>query len=237
MADGGRTSPPMLVPVRTSDVDIAFTRPGWSGGWECNMSSVRGENRRAGWVFVGSSSADALSEESTNGAMASGPGHQAEGFRAPSGGRDDAPIRIRTPLRAAASGSRGSSPRWLRGVSVAFASIPDPGGVVHGCYQTKGKAHTLKVIDSAVKANCPTGLPVAQLQNQAGPQGPLGRRPLPSAALGRQRRSVGHLRWPTHAVGLQIRKGPPAYGPAWSSWRLYSRTVYCRLRVWAALVW
>jgi len=37
------------------------------------------------------------------------------------------------------------------------ASIPDSGGVIHGCYQTAGSSHELKVINSATTTHCPTG--------------------------------------------------------------------------------
>lgn len=58
------------------------------------------------------------------------------------------------------------------GTGIAFASIPGPDGVVHGCYKTSSPAQgTLTVIDSA--ASCPSG--TASLNwNQAGPQGPAG---------------------------------------------------------------
>ena len=53
--------------------------------------------------------------------------------------------------------------------AVAYASIPGPDGVIHGCYKpADGK---LLVIDSA--ASCPSG-DTALNWSQAGPQGPAG---------------------------------------------------------------
>lgn len=43
------------------------------------------------------------------------------------------------------------------GMSIAFASIPDGSGVIHGCYKTKGSSHALNVIDTSKTASCPTG--------------------------------------------------------------------------------
>jgi hypothetical protein len=47
------------------------------------------------------------------------------------------------------------------GVGVSYgvgsASIPDPTGVIHGCYKSSRTAHALKVIDSAVTSGCPSG--------------------------------------------------------------------------------
>jgi hypothetical protein len=56
---------------------------------------------------------------------------------------------------------------------ISSASIPDGSGVIHGCYKTKGTAHPLKVIDSAVTASCPKGYTNLNW-NQTGPQGPEG---------------------------------------------------------------
>jgi hypothetical protein len=55
---------------------------------------------------------------------------------------------------------------------VAWASIPGPDGVIHGCYKTGNPARgSVMVIDSA--ASCPSGF--APLEwNQTGPQGPPG---------------------------------------------------------------
>lgn len=58
------------------------------------------------------------------------------------------------------------------GASIAYASIPGPDGVIHGCYKTNNPAQGgVIVIDSA--ATCPSGF--APLNwNQMGPQGPPG---------------------------------------------------------------
>ena len=55
-------------------------------------------------------------------------------------------------------------------VSVAYASIPDGNGVIHGCYQkTNGQ---LRVIDPAVSSCNPSETPLQW--SQTGPQGPVG---------------------------------------------------------------
>jgi hypothetical protein len=55
--------------------------------------------------------------------------------------------------------------------SIALASIPAPHGVIHGCYQKSGTAHSLKVINSAVTARCPRGYSALDW-SQTGPKGP-----------------------------------------------------------------
>src|SRR6266545_1470430 len=56
--------------------------------------------------------------------------------------------------------------------AVAYASIPGPDGVIHGCYKTSNPAQgALITIDSA--ASCPSGY-TALNWNQTGPQGPSG---------------------------------------------------------------
>jgi hypothetical protein len=58
------------------------------------------------------------------------------------------------------------------GAVVAYASIPGPDGVIHGCYKTSNPAQgALIAIDSA--ASCPSGY-TALNWNQTGPQGPAG---------------------------------------------------------------
>jgi hypothetical protein len=55
---------------------------------------------------------------------------------------------------------------------IAYASIPAPDGVIHGCYKTSTPAQgALIAIDSA--ASCPSGY-TALNWNQTGPQGPAG---------------------------------------------------------------
>jgi hypothetical protein len=55
-------------------------------------------------------------------------------------------------------------------VSVAYASIPDSAGVIHGCYlKSNGQ---LRVIDSAVSSCTPAEVPLQW--SQTGPQGPAG---------------------------------------------------------------
>ena len=55
---------------------------------------------------------------------------------------------------------------------VAFASVPDSTGVIHGCF-AGGTPHSLQVIDTAKVSSCPSGT-VALNWNQTGPRGPQG---------------------------------------------------------------
>ncbi len=84
---------------------------------------------------------------------------------------------------------------------VAYASIPATGGVIHGCYTTKG-SHSLRVIDTATTRNCPKGT-TSLTWNQAGAQGPVG----PPGAAG-QTGPTGQQ----GSSGQQGPAGPP--GPA-----------------------
>jgi hypothetical protein len=58
----------------------------------------------------------------------------------------------------------------VAGAGVAWASIPDSSGVIHGCYATSGGA--LRVIDSA-KTSC-KGTEKSLTWNRRGPAGPQG---------------------------------------------------------------
>jgi len=55
---------------------------------------------------------------------------------------------------------------------VAYAAIPDSGGVVHGCYATRDGS--LRVIDAATGQSCDPRKENALDWNVAGPQGPVG---------------------------------------------------------------
>lgn len=58
---------------------------------------------------------------------------------------------------------------------IAYAAIPDSGGVIHACYKTPVPAHgeALQIIDSEAGGSCASGFsPVTW--NQVGPQGPVG---------------------------------------------------------------
>jgi hypothetical protein len=59
----------------------------------------------------------------------------------------------------------------ITGGAIAYASIPDSSGVIHGCYTVKGGA--LRVIDTAKGQTCTTGQHSLKW-NQKGPQGPAG---------------------------------------------------------------
>jgi hypothetical protein len=59
----------------------------------------------------------------------------------------------------------------ITGGALAYASIPDANGVIHGCYTVKGGA--LRVIDTAKGQTCATGQHALNW-NQKGPQGPPG---------------------------------------------------------------
>jgi len=54
---------------------------------------------------------------------------------------------------------------------IAFASIPDPDGVIHGCYKKSGG--TLRVIDDTT-SQCDSRAETPIQWNQTGPQGPQG---------------------------------------------------------------
>jgi hypothetical protein len=79
---------------------------------------------------------------------------------------------VRTPLRAAMVAVVLTA-ALAGGASVALASIPDSHGVIHGCYQTAGTAHALKVINNRSTARCPRGY-TSLNWNQAGPKGSSG---------------------------------------------------------------
>jgi hypothetical protein len=62
--------------------------------------------------------------------------------------------------------------------AAAYATIPDSGGVIHGCYQTNGgllapPQGTVRVVDGAQGQGCRAG-ETALDWNQTGPQGPAG---------------------------------------------------------------
>jgi hypothetical protein len=59
----------------------------------------------------------------------------------------------------------------ISGGAIAYASIPDSGGVIHGCYTLKGGA--LRVIDTAKGQTCASGQHSLKW-NQKGQQGPAG---------------------------------------------------------------
>lgn len=84
----------------------------------------------------------------------------------------------------------------------AWASIPDSGGVIHGCYkpQANGSNTPLGVIDTALSnGRCPNGDTEVDW-NQTGPQGPQG----PAGATG----ATG----PTGPIGPQGPAGPSTAG-------------------------
>jgi hypothetical protein len=56
---------------------------------------------------------------------------------------------------------------------VGYASIPNPSGVINGCYKTSGTNHALTVINTAKTAHCPSGY-TSLNWSQTGPQGPQG---------------------------------------------------------------
>jgi hypothetical protein len=58
----------------------------------------------------------------------------------------------------------------LAGTGIAYASIPDSGGTIHGCYSKSG---SLSVIDTDAGQACAKG-ETALNWNQTGPQGPAG---------------------------------------------------------------
>jgi hypothetical protein len=56
---------------------------------------------------------------------------------------------------------------------IAYAGIPDSGGVIHGCYKTSPNQGTLRVIDSEKGQTCSVN-ESALNWNQTGPPGPRG---------------------------------------------------------------
>jgi len=79
---------------------------------------------------------------------------------------------MRSPLRAATV-AMVLTAAVVGGTSVALASIPDSHGIIHGCYQAKGTAHDLKVINNRVTARCPRGY-TSLNWSQTGPKGASG---------------------------------------------------------------
>lgn len=69
----------------------------------------------------------------------------------------------------------------LAGYGVAYAAIPDGGGVIHGCYKTPVPTHgtPLSIIDTGAGGSCPSGY-TALPWSQTGPAGPTG----PTGAVG-----------------------------------------------------
>jgi len=76
-------------------------------------------------------------------------------------------MKIKTIAMAAAAGCVLA----VGGGVTAYASIPDSGGVIHGCYN-KGDG-SLSVIDTSVVSTCPKGQNPLNW-NQTGQQGPPG---------------------------------------------------------------
>jgi hypothetical protein len=79
---------------------------------------------------------------------------------------------MRTPVRAAMVATVFIA-AVVGGTSIALASIPDSHGVIHGCYQTTGTAHNLKVVNNRVTAHCPRGY-TSLNWSQTGPKGSSG---------------------------------------------------------------
>lgn len=88
------------------------------------------------------------------------------------------PLRGRRPLLALTVGAVAV----VAVGGVAWAAIPDLGGVIHGCYQTKNGQ--LRVIDTGAGQRCNPNEEALQW-NQTGPQGPQGV-PGPQGAPGPQ---------------------------------------------------
>lgn len=84
---------------------------------------------------------------------------------------------------------------------VAWATIPDQGGVIHGCYQKNNGQ--LRVVDSGAGPGC-TPAETALQWNQTGPQGPQGP-PGPQGASGPQ--GIAGPTGPTGPAGL-VWRGP-----------------------------
>jgi hypothetical protein len=102
------------------------------------------------------------------------------------------------------------------GAGIAYASIPGPDGVIHGCYKTSNPAQgSVIVIDSA--ASCPSGF-AALNWNQTGPQGLPGLAgvhvvEVPSFEY------TGLIRCPTGETALSLAFTFPGAGPVAVNWR------------------
>jgi len=59
------------------------------------------------------------------------------------------------------------------GVGIALASIPDSGGVIHGCYKTSNPGQGALIIIDSASQSCPSGT-TSLNWSQTGPQGPAG---------------------------------------------------------------
>jgi hypothetical protein len=97
--------------------------------------------------------------------------------------------------------------------TAAWASIPDSGGVIHGCYRSSGKLNALgalRVIDTDAGETC-AGNEIPPTWNQTGPQGPTG-------ATGAQGPAGA-----TGAIGATGPEGPP--GPSGGSEKVIKQTV------------
>jgi hypothetical protein len=74
-------------------------------------------------------------------------------------------------MRTIAMGAAAAAVLAVSGGVTAYASIPDSGGVIHGCYN-KGDG-SLSVIDTSVVSTCPKG-ETGLNWSQTGPKGPPG---------------------------------------------------------------
>lgn len=108
-------------------------------------------------------------------------------------------MQIRKPSRRVTIIGAVTAAGVLAFGGVALASIPDSGGVIHGCYKPQSDGHNspLGVIDTALSnGHCPSGNTEIDW-NQTGPQGPQG----PAGADGA-----------TGATGAQGPAGPSTAG-------------------------
>ena len=112
-------------------------------------------------------------------------------------------MKIKTIAMAAAAGCVLA----VGGGVTAYASIPDSGGVIHGCYN-KGDG-SLSVIDTSVVSTCPKGQNPLNW-NQTGQQGPPG----PPGQQG-----------PPGSPGQQGTPGPPGPAGATHAWAATSGSV------------
>jgi hypothetical protein len=84
---------------------------------------------------------------------------------------------------------------------IAYASIPDPSGAIHGCYNTgSNPSGQLRVIDTGKGAACSKN-EQALSWNQTGPRGPEGP-PVPPAPRGP--RGAGAAPGPTYSAGAGL---------------------------------
>lgn len=97
---------------------------------------------------------------------------------------------------------------------VAFASIPDNNGVIHGCYTTNG-AHTLQVIDTTLTPTCPSGT-TSLTWNQKGRPGLNWKGAWSSTTVYKTSDAVSYLGSSWIAIVANTNSPPSTSNPNWN---------------------